>query len=799
MGSFAQGRLSDEQVVQYVKDGMAQGKSQTEIISELRSQGVTAAQAQRIKAIYDVAKSDAEAAKKNLQDNKPRAHTLASDEDVKDIRKSMEEQLDREKPGSAAVEEDGEDIPIYGRDIFSNRQLNFAPSQNLATPRNYRLGPGDEVIIDIFGANQTTLRSTISPEGSINVDVLGPLYISGMTIEEANAFLKRKLSGIYRGLNRSASGTDIRLSLGQIRTIQVNVLGDVANPGTYMLSSFSTVFHALYRAGGVVGVGTLRNILVNRGGGVAGTVDVYEYITGGSRDSDFRLEEGDVIVVRPYESIVKIDGEVRRPMRFELKEGETLADLLRYAGGFNSGAFTENLNVVRQSGKNFEVRTVAAKDFSAFALADGDEITVGKLNSLFENKVSISGSVYQPGEYELGDGIKTVRQLVEKAGGLMPDAFTHRAVLTREHDDKTMEVLSVNLGRLLDGSEPDVALRKNDALFITSESDIKELPTMSISGMVKNPSTFTYAENATVRDLIIMAGGLLEGASLSRIDISRRKRDVNGLVKTDAVGELYSIDLGDDFLSDSGNDFVLEPYDHVMVHKSPVYNEQVNVSVTGEANFAGDFSLTSRNERLSDIVAKAGGATDYAYLKGARLFRNMEEGERKQLMDILNYRGNAGKEQLDTLDIYLSANEYQVSIQLDKALAKPGSGYDIELMEGDILDIPYLRNTVRVMGAVMMPATLSYTPGKSGRSYVNSCGGFASNARSRKAYVVHMNGSSERMGMFTAIEPGDYIVVPEKPAKQGVTTDVLLQRGAMMISSLASVGTMIGYIIYLNK
>ena len=635
LGAFsAAAQMTDVQVLEYVKNGLAQGKSQNALIAELASRGVDRAQAERVRQLYESQQTGATQAQSTAV-AESRAHSVNAEV-------SMEPQSFEENTGSN----------VFGRDVFRNKSLNFAPSENLATPKNYRLGPGDEVIIDIFGANQTTIRNKISPEGSINVDVLGPVYLSGMTIDEANKFLKRKLAGIYGGLNRSSTGTDIRLSLGQIRSIQVNILGDVSNAGTYVLSSFSTVFHALYLAGGVVEPGSLRNITVNRGGNIVGTVDVYGFLMTGNRDSDIRLEEGDVVMVLPYTCMVTIGGEVKRPMKFEMKEGETLADLINYAGGFKAGAFTENLTVMRQSGKSYEIRTVDAKDFAKFELKDADQVTVGKLNSFYENRINITGAVYQPGTYEFGGEVRTVRELVEKAGGLLPDAFLNRAVLHREHEDKTREVISINLGRVMDGIDPDITLQKNDELFITSKADIQERGTMTVSGMVVNPATFPFANYTTIEDIIIMAGGLKEGASLARVDVSRRKRDASGLMRMDEVGELISLSLNENFEIVGGEKFYLQPYDEVIVHMSPAYNVQTHVTLTGEANFAGSFTLTNRNERLSDLVKKAGGVTKYAYLKGARLFRNMKDDERRQLLEILRNRTGNNQTQLGTAGIY---------------------------------------------------------------------------------------------------------------------------------------------------
>ena len=773
----AQSSMTDVQVLEYIKNGLAQGKSQRSLATELAARGVDRAQAERVRALYESQQTGAAQAKSTAV-AEDRTHTVA--EEVEMAPETFDE---------------NPEVAVFGRDVFRNKALNFAPSENLATPKNYKLGPGDEVIIDIFGANQVTLRDKISPEGSISVDILGPVYLSGMTIDEANTYLKRKLSGIYGGLNRSSSRTDIRLSLGQIRTIQVNILGDVSNAGTYVLSAFSTVFHALYLAGGVVEPGSLRNITVNRGGKVVGTVDVYDFLLNGTRESDIRLEEGDVIMVKPYTCLVKIGGEVKRPMSFEMKDGETVADLIQYAGGFAAGAYTDHLTVMRQSGKNYEIRTVDAPEFGKFQLQDGDQVTVGKLNSFYENRINITGAVYQPGMYELGGQINTVRDLVAKAGGLLPDAFTTRAVLHRQHEDKTREVISLNLGRVLDGLDPDIELYKNDELFITSKADIQERGTMAISGLVVNPGTFPFAENTTVEDLIIMAGGLREGASLARVDVSRRKRDASGLVRMDEVGELISLSVDGSFMDNGGEKFYLQPYDEVIVHYSPSYNVQTHVTLSGEANFAGEFTLTNRNERLSDLVNKAGGVTKYAYLKGARLFRNMDEEERRQLLEILSYRNDDSRSQIDTADIYRNqvASNYQVAIQLDKALANPGSQYDIELMEGDVLDIPMVRNTVRILGCVMMPSVISYQSGKSAKSYINDCGGFAARAQKGKSYVVHMNGTSEKMGLGTQVLPGDEIVVPQRQKSEGLS-DKAFERTTQAMTALASLSTMITYV-----
>ena len=767
--AVAQSTMTDIQVLEYVKSGIEQGKSQEVLIRELAARGVDRAQAERVREMYESQK--AAVAQEISTSADDRSHTVSSEVEITP-------ESFREETGGPVV---------FGRDIFRNKSLNFAPSENLATPKNYRLGPGDEVIIDIFGANQVTLRSKISPEGSINVDVLGPVYLSGMTIDEANKYLKRKLAGIYAGLNRSSTGTDIRLSLGQIRSIQVNILGDVNHAGTYVMSAFSTVFHALYLAGGVVEPGSLRNITVNRAGKVVGTVDVYDFLMNGTRESDIRLEEGDVIMVKPYTCMVKIGGEVKRPMSFEMKDGETLQDLIDYAGGFTGTAYTDNVTVVRQNGKSYEVRTVDAPDYRGFVMQNGDEVTVNVLNSYYENKLTINGAVYQPGTYEFGGDVKTVRQLVAKAGGVKPDAFLNRAVLHREHEDKTLEVISVNLGKVLSGEDRDIVLQKNDELFITSVTDLRENETMTIHGMVTNPGTFPFASNTTVEDLIIMAGGLREGASLARVDIARRKHDVNGLVQTDEVAEVITLSLKDGFVDGGGDRVYLQPYDEVTIFRSPSYNVQTHVTLTGEANFPGSFTMTNRNERLSDLVKKAGGVTNYADLKGARLFRNMSDEERRQLTDILSYRTGDNAD-IDISTVLLTAERYQVAIDLDKAVNNPGGTDDILLEEGDVLVIPVVHSTVRVAGMVMRPSVIAYRSGMKGSDYIAACGGFAPDAKRAKKYVVHMNGRSEKLKGGTKILPGDNIVVPTKKKKEGVA-DQTFGRIATMSTTVASLGT----------
>ena len=780
--AWAQGSMTDTQVLEYVQQGVAQGKTQKEMVAELSLRGVTRAQAERVYKLYQERQGSTEA--KNAVLDKGRKHSVSDDA-------NPEWQEDQEPQDTQAQREEAQarenEMSVYGRNIFRSRNMTFAPSENMATPRNYRLGPGDEIIIDVFGRNQTTLRDVISPEGSINVDVLGPLYLNGKTVEEANAYLKKRLSQIYGGLS-GHSGTDMRLSLGQIRSIQINVMGDVAFPGTYVLSGFATAFHAIYRAGGVVEPGTLRNIKVVRGSKAVGTVDVYEYMTKGTQDTDIRLEEGDVILVSAYSEMVQVQGHVKRPMFFELKSGETVSDLLSYAGGFALGANEESVTVFRQEGKSHAIYTVPDKEFGTFRLRNGDRIEVGIQQYRFENRTTINGAVYMPGTYELQD-VRTAKGLVMKAGGLLPEAFTDRVVVHREHPDKTQEVFSLNLTEIMSGTKPDFVLQNNDELFIASADNLKDRGTMTISGMVNNPGTFPFAENTTIEDFIILAGGLQDGASTSRVDVTRRKKDANGMVATGDIGEMYSFSLKEGLVADGDRSFVLEPYDEVIVHQSPSYNIQRHFTVSGEVNFPGEYTLTSREERVSDLIKKAGGVTQFAYSKGARLIRRATEEEIRQareLNEVLSKMVDTTKVN-QTRDREVEESVYNVAIDLESALSHPGGESDVVLREGDRLDIPVRSSVVRVHGAVMHPTAVNYNSKMSAANYIEAAGGYAQDARRSKAYVVSMDGRARKLRAGAKIEPGSEIFVPEKTNKNEKPDYTGL---VAITSAAASVGTL---------
>lgn len=654
---------------------------------------------------------------------------------------------------------------VFGRNIFNTESLTFEPNVNLATPANYQLGPGDEVIIDIWGASQNTIREEISPDGTINIQDLGIVNLNGMTIAEAREYLKHELGKIY-----SDSQNTIQVTLGNARTISINVMGEVLHPGTYALSSFSTVFHALYSAGGVSEIGSLRNIQVARNGQNIATVDVYDFIMKGQVQDDIRLQEGDVVIVPPYEALVKITGKVKRPMYYEMKNNETVNTLLKYAGYFTADGYKGSVSIVRQEGREYSVRTVDEKDYSVSKIKDGDVVTATAILQRYTNKLEIKGAVYRPGLYELSGSLNTVKQLVEKADGLLGDAFTNRAVLYRQRENLTSEVLSVDIKGILEGTTPDIPLRKNDVLYIPSIHDLQDMGSVKIWGEVAQTGEYPYADNMTLEDLIITAGGLKESASTVRVDVARRIKDSKSTTESIVTGQNFSFGVKDGFIVDGQPGFVLQPYDQVYVRRSPGYQEQQNVEINGEILYGGEYALTTKSERISELVKKAGGVTKFAYVKGAKLVRKANEEEMKRMEDIIKMmRKEIGDSALDSLGIEVDST-FTVGINLEEALKNPGGNADIVLREGDVITVPEYTNTVKINGAVMMSNTVSYVKGNSVKDYISQAGGYSQNAKKSKKFIIYMNGQVAKVKGTgkKQIEPGCEIIVPTKRKRSSV-------------------------------
>lgn len=782
--------MTDDQVIAYIKQQSAAGKTEQQIGKELLAKGVTPEQAERIKARFEAQQgSETAVTTQSVSSmNRERRHDSSNDVTVGKM-----DEIDRE------IDEGGDGIvsarQIYGHKVFNSRALTFEPSDNLATPQNYRLGPGDEVIIDIWGTSEDHLRQTISPEGSIMISQVGPVYLNGMTIADANRHVKGIFAKKYAGVTDAE--TDVQVTLGQVRTIQVDIMGEVATPGTFRLSPFSSVFHALYRAGGINSIGSLRNIQVLRNGKKIAGVDIYDYLFDGKTAGNIRLQEGDVIIVPPYEQLVNIDGNVKRPMYYEIKPGETIQTVIDYAGGFTGDAYSGMVRLARQSATENELYNIDREEFASYRLKDGDILTVGTILDRYANRVELKGAVYRPGMFAINKELSTVGQLIKKADGLTDDAYADRVLLYREGPELQLEVLSLDLKAILNGTAPDVKLKRNDLLVISSIKEIQDRGQLSIQGHVARPGTYPFADNTTLEDLILQAGGLLDGASTARVDISRRIVNPSSTTPTEQLSENYSISVVGGLAQGEGQNFIMKPYDVVIVRRSPGYVPQEMVNIGGEVLFAGNYALEKRNERLSSIISRAGGLIEGAYTKGAYLTRKLTDEEYKMRQETLrlamsNQDGHGDSISLSKIQV---SDKYSVGIDLDKAIAYPGSTYDVIVQPGDVLFIPEQQSTVKIAGDVMFPNTVVFVPGKKLSYYIDQAGGYGQRAKKSKAFIVYMNGSVAKAKRNTPIEPGCQIIIPSKPEKMGTDWTKVLA----LATSFSSVATMAATITNIFK
>lgn len=817
--------MSDDQVVEYVKKEQAKGQSQQQIVSKLFQKGVTTDQLRRIRKKYDAEKNALGASDisgKNAGKSNERLRQQRQ-EDGERYQKQNQYMVQPQYrvlnrnygTKSERMQELNDEIgfmdidsliyyqnyfknenEVFGRNIFNNQMLTFQPNMNMATPSNYSLGAGDEVVIDVWGASQQTFTETISPDGVIVIEGVGPCQIGGMSVNEATAYLRSRLGKFYSDCN-------IQLSLGSTRSIQVQVMGEVNVPGTYTLSSLSSAFNALYAAGGVSDIGTLRDIKVYRDGRQLASIDVYDLLLNGKSKGNVILADNDIIVVGPYDALVEIRGKVKRPMFYEMKKNESLSTLLGYSGGFTGDAYKKNMRVTRKNGSEYSIHTVGEFDWNSFTMDDGDSVYVDSVVARYSNMVEIRGAVFHAGMFQMDGSINTVRELVRAAEGLREDAFTARAVMHRQKDDLSLEVLPVDIKGVMDGTVADIPLRKNDVLFIPSKTDMDGDRTLNISGEVNYPGLYVYADNTSLEDLVLQAGGLTEAASTVKVDVYRRINDADAMEDNNELTETYTFALKDGFVIDGEPGFILQPFDQVVVRRSPTYTEQKNVSVTGAVNFSGYYAMTNKNYRLTDLVKAAGGLSSLAYGKGARLERRMTEDERRQqeaslrAAQISLYEEamqNEGKNyDLQRADSLLQmkldvGTTFPVAINLEAALKNPGSIDDLQLREGDRLVVPQYSSTVKISGDVMHPVSMNYKKGESLKYYIKHAGGYGDNARKSRVYVIYMNGAVELISHSSskAVQPGCTIVVPSKNKKNKMTT----AEYAAMGTSAASIATM---------
>ena len=769
---MAQG-MTDQQVADYIKRELKAGTSQAQIVTRLVQRGVQIDQIRRVRNQYDQRVSasgvdaDASGTGTSITDRMRQNNEVASSQDLNtakvgttgEIYANASEDVstvESDVQATSGVNE-GTGKKIFGHDIFNQKALSFEPNMNIAIPQTYVLGPGDQLIVDIYGASQKSMQLTISPEGEVTVPGYGPVQVSGLTVAAANAKIRSTVGSRY-------SSSNIKVTVGNTRTILVNVMGEVRTPGTYHLSAFSTVFHALYMAGGIKDIGTLRNIKVYRNGNLVTVVDIYEYILNGRLAGDIPLREGDVIQVGTYDCLVGITGNVKRSMFYEMRNSETVATLLKYAGGFTGDAHKKSVRLTRQTGERYAVYNVGEFEMNTFHLEDGDAVTVDGMLNRYENMVEVKGAVFRPGQYQLGKEVTSVRSLLQAAEGVTEDAMTNRGILHRLKEDRSLEVISVDVKGILAGTTPDIPLMNEDVLFIPTDADLRQQRTLTITGEVMSPGTYQYADNTTLEDLVLQAGGLTDAASTARVDVSRRIRDPKSTTYTREIAKTYSFSLKDGFVVDGTPGFVLEPYDIVHVRRSLGFQTPRNITVSGEVLYEGTHTLPNKNLRLTDAIKMAGGVTPDAYVKGARLERRLNDDERarrnfllKQLKTQIEDGDTVYMNQLD-LD-----NTYTVGIYLDKALANPGGEYDIVLREGDRIIVPEYNATVKISGNVMYPNTVSYQEGKGYKWYIDQAGGFGNHAKKNKTWVIYPNGTMAKVGHGTKIEAGCEIVVPTKP------------------------------------
>lgn len=801
-------RMTDEQVIEYVTAARAKGDSDQDIAKHLLRRGVSMDQVNRLKNQYnrfqttgqgqtlnEVARTRVAPVNNNyrvsLESDRRNMQTMPQT----DRENMMIEGLDFLLPDSLTLlvqeELEKQRRQIFGHSIFQNKDVSFEAAFNLPTPDNYRLGPGDEVLIDIWGASQSIIQQTISPDGCIQVENLGPVYLSGLTVKQANQRLRDQFGRIYSSLNGENPESQIRLTLGQNRSISVHVLGEVENPGTYEMSSFATIFNALYLAGGVNDYGTLRAVKVFRNNKEIASYDIYDFILNGRMSKDVRLEDNDVVSVGAYQTLVCVSGQVKRPMFYEMLPTETVKTLLDYAGGFAGNAYRKDVRLVRVGDREYEIYTLNVEEQQTFCVSDGDSVSVDSIMTTFANMVEVRGAVYRPGQFQMDGRVTTLRQLIQTAGGLKDDAYRNRAILNRRNADGTMENLTVDLVKLMDDKDGDITLRKNDILVIPSIDDMRETQVVTIYGEVAFPGTYHHQNNMTIENLIVMAGGLNEAASTAKVDVSRRIKDSRATTTSDTISHTYSFAISDGLMVNGESNFVLMPFDEVYIRKSPGYFEQENVKIQGEVVFNGTYALTKKNQRLSELVEIAGGLTPQAYVKGARLQRQMTDEEVMRLQTNIEIVVQSLENKRDSVAVrrqMMSQTEYPVGIELEKALANPGSDADVVLRTGDVLTIPQFSNTVKISGEVARENTVSYKKGRTLRYYINQAGGYSNRAKRSKAYVVYMNGTVAKANSYSSsiVQPGCEIVIPEKEDREGMTTAEILSLGSTA-ASLATV------------
>lgn len=792
--------LTDAQIMQLMQKAQQMGLSDSQLIQLAQARGMSDAQIQKLQSrLNDIRKNKGVSGSSGNNNGSGDTTRLSSRKlnyapDTTNNSKGNQINLfDELKP------------KIFGADLFRNSNANtFQPNLKLATPVNYILGPDDQIRINVYGNSSVDWSLDVSPEGNINIPGIGVVSVGGKSIEEATIIIKSKLAANNYAIGK---GTNVKVSLGNIRSINVILQGQLVKPGTYTLPSLATVFNALYAAGGPNDIGSFRQIEVIRDNKVIRHVDLYDFLVKGSQKDNISLRDQDVIRVPAYKVRVQLKGEVKIPALFEMLPGEKLQDLLSFAGGFTDEAYTVRIKVDQVSDQQRRITDVFEKDYDTYSPSRGDKYTVDKIIDRYENRVTIAGAVFRPGEFELKNGL-TLAQLIKNAGGLKEDAFTGHGSIIRLNPDNTTQQLSFNVKDVMSQSSADVPLKREDSVTIASIFDLRNKYTISIKGEVRNPGDYAFADSMKVTDVIIKAGGFKEGASGKRIEVSRRVFDSNPMEVNSKVARVFSVNVDQNLKTNDAN-FTLQPYDIVSIYSLPGYEIQKVVKIEGEVIYPGYYTVQSKNERISDIIKRAGGVTKSADITGSSLrrdnaavlgvdktkidtseinqerFENFKRVQSDYNLSVSNANGtntqgatasggsgnNANNTTSKKDSVYQPRNNF-IGIDLQRIMRKPGGLEDLILEDADVLRVPKLLQTVRVNGEVLYPSAVVYTKGKTFRSYVLNAGGFSPNALRRGAYVVYPNGTvkgTRKILFFNShpsVKPGSEIYVPQKPEQK---------------------------------
>ncbi|MEQ8554255.1 MAG: SLBB domain-containing protein [Cyclobacteriaceae bacterium] len=770
--------ISDKQLESAVEQAESKGYTETQVVDLARARGLSETQISQLRARIAQLKSTSGSG--GIDENQLREELKDFDMDLEELDISDSQ---REKDGGR----------IFGYDIFRNKNLNFAPSVNIPTPENYILGAGDELIIDVWGASEKTYQLLVGAEGTVKIPNLGPVFVNGLTIEEASSKLLRRLTQIYAGLDDNGYGeknTYAQVSLGRIRSIKINIIGEVVLPGTYTISSLSNILHALFVAGGPSRNGSLRNVQVFRNGKKIENFDVYDFLLYGKIASNITLRDQDVIMVPFYQKRVNISGEIKNPAIYEVVENESLQTVIDFAGGVTEEAYTRLVTVRRPTDKARRIYTIKNESFGNFELNSGDQITISRIQDVYENLVTISGAVNRPGEYEFTDSL-LLTELVEKAEGITADAFRGRAQIVRSNTDLTLKNIEFNVDSVLTG-KGDFYLKPNDVVKISSIFDLSDRIVVRIQGEVRNPQSIPFQDNLTVEDIILKAGGFKESAAKSFVEVARV---INEDSKTDKSleSQLFSFAINENLaISKEASTFELKPYDLVTIRKSPSYSPLRTIEVEGEVNFPGKYVINKKDERISDFIKRAGGFTDEAYAKGGTLIRQTEYFDEEEAATVKRLRlvGLGRYDESTSEGTFQISRKEAIAIELEDIMKNIGGSADLLVKDGDVISIPKVLQTVRIRGEIHFSSNIIYNKTFGFKDYISSAGGFTSDAKESKAYIVYPNGSAERtrrvlwFKRYPKVEPGSEIVVPSRPEREALSAEKVIGFSSSILTML---------------